>query len=69
MLQGIVFGLGVAIVAHGIILPTFGLSAPVWDLPAEAFLSEFVGTVFWIWTIEVFRQNLRTRLTHQPDAY
>lgn len=68
MLHGIVFGIGVSILAHGLVVPLLGLSGWLWIAGTEALISEFVGTGFWIWTIEAIRQNLRYNLTHGPDA-
>lgn len=59
MLHGIAFGLCVSIVAHGFLVPLFGLSHWLWVSGSEAIISEFVGTAFWMWTIEAIRQNLR----------
>ncbi len=68
MLHGIVFGIGVSVLAHGLVVPLLGLSGWLWLAGPEAMISEFVGTGFWIWTIEAVRQNLRHSLTHGPDA-
>ena len=59
LLHGIAFGIGVSVFAHGFIVPLFGLSHWLWLSGYEAIISEFVGTGFWIWTIEAIRQNLR----------
>ncbi|MDF7671303.1 DUF1440 domain-containing protein [Orbaceae bacterium ESL0721] len=67
MLQGIVFGLCVAVLFHGIAMPILGISVPVWDLRFEEIFSEFVGTILWIWVIEIMRRDLRNRITKQPD--
>lgn len=67
MLQGLVFGLIVAIGFHGLLLPALDLSPPVWHIPGEEIISELIGTFLWIWTIEIFRRDLRNRITHQPD--
>ena len=59
LLHGILFGIGVSIFAHGLVVPLLGLSGWLWTAGAEAIISEFIGTAFWIWTIEAIRQNLR----------
>ncbi|MBD2797636.1 DUF1440 domain-containing protein [Xenorhabdus sp. 18] len=61
--QGTVFALLVVIVFHGIILPINGWSAPLWALSFDEIFSEIVGSVLWIWTIEVFRRDIRDRMT------
>ncbi|WOE32366.1 MULTISPECIES: DUF1440 domain-containing protein [unclassified Acinetobacter] len=65
MLHGIIFGIGVSVFAHGLVVPLLGLSGWLWTAGSEALISEFVGTAFWIWTIEAIRQNLRSRFTQQ----
>ena len=60
MLHGIVFGIGVSVFAHGLVVPLMGLSGWLWTAGSEAIISEFIGTGFWIWTIEAIRQNLRS---------
>lgn len=60
MLHGIIFGIGISIFAHGLIVPLLGLSGWLWTAGTEALISEFVGTAFWIWTIEAIRQNLHS---------
>ncbi|KTT49008.1 membrane protein [Pseudomonas oryzihabitans] len=48
ILHGIVFGVGVSVFAHGFVVPLLGLSAWLWTAGAQALISEFVGTAFWI---------------------
>ncbi|MBS0848314.1 DUF1440 domain-containing protein [Citrobacter sp. JGM124] len=60
LLHGIVFGVGVSVFAHGLVVPLLGLSGWLWTAGSEALISEFVGTAFWIWSIEAVRQNLRS---------
>lgn len=62
LLHGIVFGIGVSILAHGLVVPLLGLSGWLWSAGPEAIISEFVGTAFWIWSIEAVRKDLRTLL-------
>ncbi|HCQ7982359.1 TPA: DUF1440 domain-containing protein, partial [Proteus mirabilis] len=45
-----------------------GLSGWLWTAGYQALISEFVGTAFWIWSIEAIRQNLRYCLTKENDA-
>lgn len=65
--QGLAFGIGVTILFHGMILPIINLSPALWNLPFDELFSELVGTLLWMWTIEVFRRDLRSRLTKKPD--
>lgn len=65
MLHGIVFGVGVSILAHGLVVPLLGLSGWLWLAGPEALISEFVGTAFWMWTIETIRENLRSYFIHK----
>lgn len=67
MWQGLVFGLFVAILFHGIAMPILGISTPVWDLRFDEIFSELVGTALWIWVIELVRRDLRNRVTKKPD--
>ena len=60
LLHGIVFGVGVSVLAHGLVVPLLGLSGWLWIAGSQALISEFVGTAFWIWAIEAIRQNLRS---------
>ena len=68
LLHGILFGIGVSVLAHGLVVLLLGLSGWLWVAGPEALFSEFVGTGFWIWTIEAVRQNIRQSFTHGPDA-
>ncbi|MFJ7883507.1 YagU family protein [Pseudomonas sp. NPDC096917] len=61
LLHGIAFGVGVSVLAHGLVVPLMGLSGWLWIAGPEALISEFVGTAFWIWTIEAVRRDLRDR--------
>ncbi|RKS87188.1 putative membrane protein [Orbus hercynius] len=62
ILHGIIFGLGVSVFAHGLVVPLLGLSGWLWLAGPQALISEFVGTAFWIWSIEAVRTDLRHRL-------
>jgi putative membrane protein len=66
MLHGIVFGIAVSVFAHGLIVPLLGLSGWLWTAGPEALISEFIGTGFWIWSIEAIRQNLRNSFVKSP---
>lgn len=67
MFQGIVFGLFVAILFHGIAMPILGISVPVWNLRFDEIFSEIFGTILWIWVIEIIRRDLRNRITKKSD--
>ncbi|RKS87493.1 putative membrane protein [Orbus hercynius] len=67
MAQGLVFGLVVAILFHGIAMPVLGISTPVWDLRLQEIFSEVFGTALWIWIIEIMRRDLRNRFTKKAD--
>lgn len=43
------------------------LTPPVAEWPLYEHISELVGHIFWFWTIEVIRRDLRNRITKQPD--
>jgi uncharacterized membrane protein YagU involved in acid resistance len=38
------------------------------NIPADEYISELVGHIFWFWAIEMIRRDLRNRITHEPDA-
>lgn len=59
MLHGTAFGVGVSVFAHGLVVPLMGLSGWLWLAGSQALISEFVGTAFWIWTIEAVRRDRR----------
>jgi putative membrane protein len=65
--QGAFFGLCITILFHGGILPLWNLAPPIWELPWDELISETVGHLCWIWTIEIFRRDIRNRITHEPD--
>lgn len=58
--QGIPFGLAMGLGAHIIVLPIIGVGPMFWNIPFEGYVSEIVGTVFWIWTIECVRRAILT---------
>ena len=65
--QGALFGILITIAFHGIALPLFKLAPPIWNLPAAELFSETLGHILWAWTIEVFRRDIRSRVTKEPD--
>ena len=67
--QGIVFSLGITLVFHGVVLPINGWAPPIWNLPAAEIISETFGHIAWMWTIEIFRRDLRNRWTGRQDAH
>lgn len=58
--QGIPFGLAMGLGAHMIVLPIIGAGPMFWNIPVEGYVSEIVGTIVWIWTIECVRRALLT---------
>lgn len=66
--QGLGAGLIANICAHYIAFPALDLVPPVMEWPLYEHISELVGHLFWFWTIEVIRRDLRNRITKQPDA-
>nr|WP_314381702.1 DUF1440 domain-containing protein [uncultured Campylobacter sp.] len=52
---------------HYITLPLLGLTPPLFQLPWYEHVSEFFGHAVWFWAIEVFRRDLRNRVTGEPD--
>ena len=65
--QGIGAGLIADVCVHYITFPLLGLTPPVADWPMYEHISELVGHIFWFWTIEIIRRDLRNRITHEPD--
>lgn len=66
--QGLVFALLVTLGFHGIVLPAGGWAPPLWHLPPAEIFSETFGHIVWMWTIEIFRRDIRNRITGQRDA-
>ncbi|WP_340616245.1 YagU family protein [Xenorhabdus entomophaga] len=60
--HGAFFAVIVAFIFHGIILPIYGWSPVFWELPFDEIFSEIVGTIIWMWAIEIFRHDIRTRM-------
>ncbi|WP_075181763.1 DUF1440 domain-containing protein [Pantoea sp. 1.19] len=61
LLHGLFFGFLVSVFAHGLIVPLLGLSGWLWTAGYQPIMSEFVGTAFWMWTIEAIRQSFREK--------
>ena len=68
MWQGVMAGIIVTVIVHGITIPLLGLSPALSMLPFDEYVSEIVGHIFWFWVIEMIRRDLRNRITHEPDA-
>lgn len=66
--QGLVFSLLVTIMFHGVLLPMNGWAPQMWELPMNEVISEIFGHAVWMWTIEIFRRDIRNRITKRPDA-
>lgn len=65
--QGIGAGLLACIAVHYIVFPVMNLTPPVSEWPLYEHVSEIVGHIFWFWTIEIIRRDLRNRITGRPD--
>lgn len=65
--QGLAFALFITVLFHVIILPLCGWSPAVWHLPGDEIFSESLGHVAWMWTIEIFRRDIRNRMTGKTD--
>lgn len=66
--QGLLFGAVVTIGFHGLVLPIGGWAPPIWKLPFDELFSESFGHLMWAWTIEIFRHDLRFRLSGKADV-
>ncbi|MGO1316807.1 MAG: YagU family protein [Cellulomonadaceae bacterium] len=66
--QGVAFGLIIWVVFHLLLMPPLGLTPPTLDLPFDEQVSELFGHAFWMWSIEIVRRDLRSRITREPDA-
>ena len=66
--QGAAFGIVVYVGFHVILMPLMGTVPAPWDQPFAEHFSELFGHIIWLWVIEIFRRDLRNRITHEPDA-
>lgn len=60
---GLIFWFG----AHMLIMPLMGLTPPALELPFDEQLSEILGHALWMWVIEIYRRDLRSRFTGKTD--
>ena len=67
--QGMLLAVGITIGFHGIALPVLGLSPPIWAISHQEFIAELFGHILWAWTIEIFRRDIRNRITKESDAF
>lgn len=65
--QGIAVGIILGVGVHVITFPLMGLTPSALALPFEEYFSEFLGHIFWFWSIELIRRDLRNRITGMPD--
>ncbi len=61
------FGLVIWIGFHLVLMPIMGIVPTAWDQPWEEHFSEIFGHIFWLWVIEVFRRDMRNRISGQLD--
>ena len=66
--QGAAFGIFVYVAFHVVLMPLIGTVPAPWNQPFAEHFSEFFGHIIWLWAIEVFRRDMRNRITHEPDA-
>ena len=66
--QGAAFGIFVYVAFHVVLMPLMGTVPAPWNQPFAEHFSEFFGHIIWLWAIEVFRRDMRNRITHEPDA-
>ncbi len=65
--QSVAFAIVLTIGFHGVLLPINGWGPHMWELPLDEIMSELFGHIVWMWTIEIFRRDIRNRITNQPD--
>ncbi|CAM3839243.1 DUF1440 domain-containing protein [Rahnella bruchi] len=65
--QGAMAGIIATVAVHWIFIPLMHLSPPLSGIPPDEYISELLGHIFWFWTIEMIRRDLRNRITRQPD--
>ena len=56
--QGVAFAIVITLAFHGVILPINGWAPALWHLPVAEIVSETLGHILWMWTIEMFRRAL-----------
>lgn len=61
-------GIIATVAVHWMFIPLLHLSPPLSGIPLDEYISELLGHIFWFWTIEMIRRDLRNRITRQPDA-
>lgn len=66
--QGVALGIVLDIFFHIILMPLMGIVPAPWDQPFGELFSEFFGHMVWMWSIEVVRRDMRSRITGEPDA-
>src|SRR5699024_12199842 len=57
--KGILFGVGVHVIFHEFVLPKLNLTPAKEDLPAEEHLSELLGHIIWMNTIDIVRNSVK----------
>jgi putative membrane protein len=50
-------------------MPGLGTVPAPWHQPWQEHLSELLGHIVWMWSIEVVRRDLRSRITGEPDPW
>ncbi len=57
--KGRLFGVGVHVIFHEFVLPKLNLTPAKEDLPAEEHLSELLGHIIWMNTIDIVRNSVK----------
>ncbi|MDO4887821.1 MAG: YagU family protein [Actinomycetaceae bacterium] len=65
--MGAAFGLFLWVFFHVVVMPAMGTVPAPWDQPFEEHFSEALGHMLWLWSIEIVRRDLRSRITRDPD--
>nr|WP_204398413.1 YagU family protein [Arcanobacterium pluranimalium] len=65
--QGVAFGVGIWVVFHVVLMPLMGTVPAPWNQPWQEHFSEILGHAIWLWVIEIFRRDMRNRITGRPD--
>ncbi|WP_124054301.1 YagU family protein [Arcanobacterium ihumii] len=65
--QGVAFGIFIWVAFHVVLMPLMGTVPAPWDQPWQEHFSEIPGHAIWLWVIEIFRRDLRNRITGEPD--